>query len=109
FNVIEARGFDGQGEVVRLKDLLEGRRALVTLHFDEEKVADLGEPLLEERLSVGDDLLYDPRTGYVVEKLPNSQAEEQVLGEVHEIDSDHIGVLETGSKLVRDAAAARLV
>jgi len=34
FNVIEARGFDGQGEVVRLKDLLEGRRALVTLHFD---------------------------------------------------------------------------
>src|SRR5205823_828563 len=72
FNVIEARGFDGQGEVVRLKDLLEGRRALVTLHFDEEKVAELGEPLLEERLSVGDHLLYDPRSGYVIEKCPTS-------------------------------------
>jgi len=38
-NVIEAKGFDSQGEVVRLKDLLEPSRALVTLHFDEEKVA----------------------------------------------------------------------
>ena len=45
FNVIESRGFDGQGEVVRLKDLLEGNRALVTLHFDEEKVTELAEPL----------------------------------------------------------------
>jgi proteasome-associated ATPase len=59
-NVIEVRGFDVQGEVVRLKDVLEGNRALVTLHFDEEKVAELGEPLLSERLSVGDHLLYDP-------------------------------------------------
>ena len=42
-NVIEARGFDVQGEVVRLKDVLEGNRALVTLHFDEEKVAELGD------------------------------------------------------------------
>ena len=49
-NVIEVRGFDVQGEVVRLKDVLEGNRALVTLHFDEEKVAELGEPLLSERL-----------------------------------------------------------
>ena len=59
-NVIEVKGFESQGEVVRLKDVLEGGRALVTLHFDEEKVADLGDPLLAERLSVGDHLLYGP-------------------------------------------------
>jgi len=103
FNVIEARGFDGQGEVVRLKDLLEGRRALVTLHFDEEKVAELGEPLLEERLSVGDHLLYDPRSGYVIEKLPKSEAEELVLEEVPDISYDHIGGLEKEIEQVRDA------
>src|SRR3982751_5319864 len=78
-NVIEVKGFDSQGEVVRLKDVLEGNRALVTLHFDEEKVAELGDPLLAEHLSVGDHLLYDPRSGYVVEKLPRSEAEELVL------------------------------
>ncbi|HET9888803.1 MAG TPA: proteasome ATPase, partial [bacterium] len=85
-NVIEAKGFDVQGEVVRLKDLLEGNRALVTLHFDEEKVAELGDPLLLERLSVGDHLLYDARSGCVIEKLPKSEAEELVLEEVPDVD-----------------------
>ncbi|MBD0305203.1 MAG: proteasome ATPase [Nitrospiraceae bacterium] len=103
FNIIESRGFDGQGEVVRLKDTLEGKRALVTLHFDEEKVAELAEPLTQQRLSVGDHLLYDPRSGYVVEKLPKSESEELVLEEVPDVDYDHIGGLEKEIEQVRDA------
>lgn len=102
-NVIEVKGFDVQGEVVRLKDVLEGNRALVTLHFDEEKVAELGDPLLVERLSVGDHLLYDPRSGYVVEKLPRSEAEELVLEEVPDVDYEHIGGLQHELEQVRDA------
>jgi proteasome-associated ATPase len=102
-NVIEVKGFDSQGEVVRLKDVLEGGRALVTLHFDEEKVADLGDPLLAERLSVGDHLLYDTRSGYVIEKLPKSEAEELVLEEVPDIDYAHIGGLQKELEQVRDA------
>ena len=102
-NVIEVKGFDVQGEVVRLKDVLEGNRALVTLHFDEEKVAELGDPLLAERLSAGDHLLYDPRSGYVVEKLPRSEAEELVLEEVPDVDYEHIGGLQHELEQVRDA------
>ncbi|MBX3237468.1 MAG: proteasome ATPase [Nitrospiraceae bacterium] len=102
-NVIEARGFDVQGEVVRLKAGLEGNRALVTLHFDEEKVAELGEPLVAERLSVGDHLLYDPRSGCVIEKLPKSEAEELVLEEVPDVDYEHIGGLQREIEQVRDA------
>ncbi len=102
-NVIEIKGFDSQGEVVRLKDVLEGGRALVTLHFDEEKVADLGDPLLAERLSVGDHLLYDPRSGYVIEKLPKLEAEELVLEEVPDVDYEHIGGLQKELEHVRDA------
>jgi proteasome-associated ATPase len=102
-NVIEVKGFDVQGEVVRLKDVLEGNRALVTMHFDEEKVAELGDPLLAERLSVGDHLLYDPRSGYVVEKLPRSEAEELVLEEVPDVDYEHIGGLQHELEQVRDA------
>jgi proteasome-associated ATPase len=102
-NVIEAKAFDVQGEVVRLKDVLEGNRALVTLHFDEEKVAELGDPLLLERLSVGDHLLYDPRSGYVIEKLPKSEAEELVLEEVPDVDYAHIGGLQRELEQVRDA------
>jgi len=102
-NVIEVKSFDVQGEVVRLKDVLEGNRALVTLHFDEEKVAELGEPLLSERLSVGDHLLYDARSGYVIEKLPKSEAEELVLEEVPDVDYEHIGGLQHELEQVRDA------
>jgi proteasome-associated ATPase len=103
FNIIEARGFDGMGEVVRLKDTLGEKRALVTLHFDEEKVAELAEPLLAEHLSVGDHLLYDSRSGYVVEKLPKSEAEELVLEEVPDVSYDHIGGLAKEIEQVRDA------
>jgi proteasome-associated ATPase len=102
-NVIEARGFDVQGEVVRLKDVLEGNRALITLHFDEEKVAELGQPLFNERLSVGDHLLYDHRSGCVIEKLPKSEAEELVLEEVPDVDYEHIGGLQKELEQVRDA------
>ncbi len=102
-NVIEARGFDVQGEVVRLKDMLEGNRALITLHFDEEKVAELGQPLFNERLSVGDHLLYDHRSGCVIEKLPKSEAEELVLEEVPDVDYEHIGGLQKELEQVRDA------
>ncbi len=83
--------------------MLEGNRALVTLHFDEEKVAELGDPLLAERLSVGDHLLYDPRSGYVIEKLPKSEAEELVLEEVPDVDYEHIGGLQKELEQVRDA------
>ncbi|MBX3333609.1 MAG: proteasome ATPase [Nitrospira sp.] len=102
-NVIEVKGFDSQGEVVRLKDVLEGGRALVTLHFDEEKVAELGDPLLAERLSVGDHLLYDTRSGYVIEKLPKSEAAELVLEEVPDVDYENIGGLQKELEHVRDA------
>ncbi|MCS6285247.1 MAG: proteasome ATPase [Nitrospira sp.] len=102
-NIIEAKAFEVQGEVVRLKDVLEGGRALVTLHLDEEKVAELADPLLVERLSVGDHLLYDPRSGYVIEKLPKSESEELVLEEVPDVDYEHIGGLQKELEHVRDA------
>jgi len=47
-NIIEVRGFDPQGQVVRLKDTVDDRRALVQLHHDEERVVELGDPLLND-------------------------------------------------------------
>ncbi len=102
-NVIEVRNFEVQGEVVRLKDLIDGNRALVTLRFDEEKVAELADPLLAMHLSVGDHLLYDPRSGCVIEKLPKSEAEELVLEEVPDVDYARIGGLNRELEQVRDA------
>ena len=102
-NVIESRGFDLQGEVVRLKDNLDGKRAVVTLRTDEERVAELAEPLLMQRLSVGDHLLFDARSGYLLEKLPKSEVEELVLEEVPDIKYTDIGGLHDQIEQIQDA------
>jgi proteasome-associated ATPase len=102
-NVIESRGFDLQGEVVRVKDNLDGKRAIVTLRTDEERVAELAEPLLVQRLSVGDHLLYDARSGYLLEKLPKSEVEELVLEEVPDIKYTDIGGLHHQIEQIQDA------
>src|SRR3972149_7610884 len=62
-NVVETKEFEGQGEVVRIKDLLNNKRAVAPLRGEEERVAELAEPLLHEKVSVGDHLLFDPRSG----------------------------------------------
>ncbi len=102
-NVIEACGFDLQGEVVRLKDMLDERRATVTLRTDEERVAELAEPLQSLRLSVGDHLLYDARSGYLLEKLPKSEVEELVLEEVPDVNYTDIGGLKDQIEQIQDA------
>ncbi len=102
-NVIETCGFDLQGEVVRLKDVLDERRATITLRTDEERVAELAEPLLALKLSVGDHLLYDTRSGYLLEKLPKSEVEELILEEVPDVNYSDIGGLHDQIEQIQDA------
>ena len=102
-NVVETKEFEGQGEVVRIKDMLNNKRAVVTLRGDEERVAELAEPLLHEKVSVGDHLLFDPRSGYLLEKLPKSEVEEVVLEEVPDVTYDNIGGLDEQIEAIKDA------
>jgi proteasome-associated ATPase len=102
-NIIEARAFDPQGQVVKLKDQLDGTRALIQLHHDEERIVELGEPLLHESLSVGDHLLYDPRSGYVIEKIPKAEIEELVIEEVPDVQYEDVGGLTKEVEQVTDA------
>src|SRR5712671_5418102 len=58
-NVVEAAGYEIQGEVVILKEQLDTERAVVTLRADEDRVGIIAEPLRTLRLKVGDHLLLD--------------------------------------------------
>jgi proteasome-associated ATPase len=107
-NVVLALSFEKQGEVVQLKELLDGpdgerTRALVIGHTDEEKVVVLAEPLRQEKLKAGDSLLLEPRSGYVFERIPKSEVEELVLEEVPDIDYGDIGGLAGQIEQIRDA------
>jgi proteasome-associated ATPase len=103
-NVVIAQGYETVGEVVMLKEVLEGGdRALVISHADEERVARLAEPLLHMTLRGGDSLLLEPRSGYVYERIPKAEVEELILEEVPDITYAEIGGLATQIEQIRDA------
>ena len=102
-NVVEAAGYEIQGEVVILKEQLDPERALVTLRADEDKVAIVGDPLRTLKLKTGDHLLMDGKSGYLLEKLPKNEVEDLSLEEVPDIGYDAIGGLGTQLETIRDA------
>jgi proteasome-associated ATPase len=102
-NVVEAAGYEIQGEVVILKEQLDPERALVTLRADEDKVAIVADPLRALKLKAGDHLLMDGKSGYLLEKLPKNEVEDLSLEEVPDIGYDAIGGLGTQLEMIRDA------
>jgi proteasome-associated ATPase len=103
-NIVDALGFERAGEVVMLKEVLEGGdRALVISHADEERVVHLADTLLDSPLRSGDSLLIEPRSAYAYERIPKSEVEELVLEEVPDIDYHDIGGLDRQIEQIRDA------
>ena len=102
-NVVETAGYEIQGEVVILKERLDDARALVTQRADEDRVAMVAEPLRGEKLKIGDHLLLDGKSGYLLEKLPKGEVEDLALEEVPDIAYEDIGGLTTQIESIKDA------
>jgi len=102
-NIIEAKAFEVQGEVVHFKGSLEGGRALIHLRADEERVAELAGPLAALALKAGDPLLYDGRSGYVLERLPRGEVHDLLLEAVPDVSYADIGGLDAQIETIRDA------
>ena len=102
-NIIEAMPYEQQGELAHVKCLLDARRMIVSLHGEEERIVDLADSLQEVPLSVGDSLLFDPRSGYVLEKMPKSDVEDLILEEIPDTTYEQIGGLAAQIETVRDA------
>jgi proteasome-associated ATPase len=103
-NIIERHRFDIQGEVVTVKELMDGgNRALVIARTDEERVIELAGPLLDTMIRAGDSLLLEPKSGHALEKLPKPEVEELILEEVPDISYEDIGGLADQIEEIRDA------
>src|SRR2546422_2814020 len=102
-NVIAVAGYEVQGEVVIVKEQLDGERAIVTLRADEDKVGIIADPLRATRLKIGDHILMDARSGYLLERLPKSEVEDLSLEEVPDIGYDDIGGLGAQIETIKDA------
>ena len=103
-NVVLARAPDMAGEVVTLKEILDdGLRALIVGRADEERVAELADELLGQKLRAGDTILMDSRTGLLLERLPRPEVEELILEEVPDISYDDVGGLDDQIEQITDA------
>jgi proteasome-associated ATPase len=103
-NVIGISNYEVQGEVVTLKELMEGgQRALVIGRTDEERVVELADPVMDTTLRAGDSLLLEPKSGHILEKLPKPEVEELILEEVPDISYEDIGGLDGQIEEIRDA------
>ncbi len=103
-NVVLARGAELSGEVTTLKEVLDdGHRAIVVGRADEERVVELADALIGEKLRAGDIFLMDPRTGLLLERLPRPEVEELILEEVPDISYDDVGGLDDQIEQITDA------
>jgi len=102
-NVVETAGYEIQGEVVVLKEVLDEERAIVTQRADEDRVGIIADPLRHVKLKIGDHLLIDAKSGYLLEKLPKSEVEDLSLEEVPDIAYEDIGGLTTQIETIKDA------
>jgi proteasome-associated ATPase len=103
-NVVLARGSEKSGEVVTFKERLpDGLRAMVVGRADEERVVELSEEMVGEKLRAGDSVLVDSRSGLVLERLPRPEVEELVLEEVPDISYEDVGGLDEQIEMITDA------
>ena len=102
-NIVAVRDFDQQGEVVKVKEMLDDTRIIVNLRADEERVVQISDLLKSESIRSGDLVLLNHTTGMVMEKLPNGEVQDLILEEVPDIQYTKIGGLNPQIEAIRDA------
>jgi len=101
------RGYEIQGEVVILKEQLDAERAIVTQRADEDRVGIIADPLRQVKLKIGDHLLIDAKSGYLLEKLPKSEVEDLSLEEVPDISTRTSAASRPSSRRSRTRSSCR--
>lgn len=103
FLVVAASGFEANGEVGVVREVLDGDRVLVALRADDERVFRLAGPLLGAALRMGDALVVDARSGFATEFVQRTEIEDLILEEKPDTDYGDIGGLESQIEQIRDA------
>jgi proteasome-associated ATPase len=102
-NVVATAGYEIQGDVVVLEARLDDDRAVVTLRPDDQKIGIIADPLRAAQLKPGDHILMDPKSGYLLERLPKNEADELGLEEVPDIGYRDVGGLSLQIEAIQDA------
>lgn len=96
-------GFEGYGDVVTVREMLDHDHLVVDLPNQSKAVARISGALDPDELRVGDTVTYDSRIQMVTSLVPHTDAQELVLEEVPDVTYDNIGGLGDQIDLIRDA------
>lgn len=96
-------GFEGYGDVVTVREVLNHDHLVVDLPNQSKAVARISGALDPDELRVGDTVTYDSRIQMVTSLVPHTDAQELVLEEVPDVTYDNIGGLGDQIDLIRDA------
>ncbi len=91
----------GQAAIVR--EVLDDERILVVTRGEDERVVILIGGSAPGRVSEGDTVVIDPRTGFASEKIERTGVEALLLEEVPDVDYSDIGGLGSQIERIRDA------
>ncbi|MGB1682392.1 MAG: proteasome ATPase [Acidimicrobiales bacterium] len=104
FNIVLARRPERTGEIATIKEVLgDGERAMIVGRADENRVVELGDALLDSPLRSGDTVLFEPRAGIILERLPRPEVEDLVLEEVPDVSYNDVGGLDDQIEQITDA------
>jgi len=102
-NIVSVEEFESQGDVVKVKDVLDDHRVIITHRADEERVVELSDLVKGETLKFGDNVLMNPQSGLLLQKMPKVEVEDLMLEEVPDVKYSDIGGLDEQIQQIRDA------
>lgn len=91
------------GDVVTVREVLDGERVLVDTSSGAQQVARVAGSLDVEQLRTGDAVTLDTRTRMLTSQVPASRSQELVLEEIPDVTYSQIGGLGAQIEQIRDA------
>jgi len=102
--VVDSRDPESSGEIVRIKEVLDGGdRAVVVGRTDEERVVEMAKRLHDLGLRSGDSVRVDERSGILLERLPRPEVEDLVLEQIPNETYEDVGGLDREIEMIVDA------
>ena len=102
--VVDSRDPESSGEIVRIKEVLDGGdRAVVVGRTDEARVVEMAKGLHDLGLRSGDSVRVDERSGILLERLPRPEVEDLVLEQIPNETYEDVGGLDREIEMIVDA------
>lgn len=101
--VVGVTSYERTGEIVTVKLVIDASRVLVQVHADDERVLRLAGRLQDQGVQVGDTVLADLKSGFVLEHVERPDVEHLLLEGIPDVSYADIGGLDAQIVQIKDS------